>query len=390
MAQARAVVSGVGQSAVGRRLGRTGLDLTNDAILAALDDAGLDRSEIDGLACWPGFMSSAPGFSPVSITDIKESLRLKLNWYTAGSEGSQMGAIINACMAVLSGQARHVLCFRTVTESTSMAKGVRSSVMTGSQRMNGSLSWLVPFDAPSPANWIGLTASRYMHEFGLKREQLAQIALNARRNAALNPQAVYQTPLTMEEYLSSRMISSPLCLYDCDVPVDGSTAIIISSPDAARDLKSTPIRIESICGPLHGRDSWDQMEDHTRFAAEDAGQRLWSMTDLKPKDVDVAALYDGFSFLTLLWLEGLGFCGRGEAGAFVEGGHRIALDGELPIATGGGQLSHGRLHGMGHFSEAVLQLRGGGGARQVPGDPRVAIVSNGGGPIASAALLVRD
>jgi acetyl-CoA acetyltransferase len=271
-----------------------------------------------------------------------------------------------------------------------MTQGVRSSIIGGTQRLNNSLAWLVPFDAPSAANWVGLAASRYMHDFGLKREQLAQLAINSRLNAARNPNAVYRAPLTLDEYMSSRMISSPLCLYDCDVPVDGATAVIISRPETAKDLKSRPIRVEAICGPLHGRDSWDQMADHTRFAAEDAGKRLWSMTDLRPKDVDVAALYDGFSFLTLLWLEGLGFCGRGEAGAFIEGGQRIALDGELPLSTGGGQLAAGRLHGVGHFLEAVTQLRGNGGERQVPGDPRVAVVSNGGGPIASAALLVRE
>lgn len=387
----RAIVAGVGQSEVGRRLGRPALELTLDAARAAMADAGLQREDIDGLACWPGFTRTPEGFSAVSLTDVKESLRLRLNWYSAGAEASQMSAIINACMAVISGQARHVLCFRTMTESTAMAKGVRSSLVGGAgQRLTGSLSWLVPFDAPSAANWIALSASRYVRDFGLTREQLAQIALNARRNAGLNPQAVYRTPLTMDDYLSARMISTPLCLYDCDVPIDGATAVIVSQRETGKDLRGAPILIEAICGPLYGRDSWDQMDDHSRFAAEDAGQRLWSLTDLRPKDVDVAALYDGFSFLSLLWLEGLGFCGRGEAGAFIDGGHRIALDGELPLATGGGQLSAGRLHGMGHFIEAVLQLRGLGGERQVPGDPRVAVVSNGGGPIASAALLVRE
>ncbi len=387
----RALVSGIGQSDVGRRLGRSGISLTLQAVSAALADAGLDRSDIDGLACWPGFTPALPGFSPVSLTEVKESLQLRLNWYTAGGEASQMSAIINACMAVLSGQARHVLCFRTMTESSAMAQGVRSSnVGAGTQRVQGSLGWLVPFDAPSASNWVALTASRYVHEFGLRREQLAQIALTARHNAGLNPLAVYRTPITMDDYLGARMISTPLCLFDCDVPIDGATAIIISAPETRGDLAGQPVTIESICGPLYGRDTWDQMADGTRFAAEDAGQRLWSQTDLRPKDVDVAALYDGFSFLSLLWLEGLGFCRRGEAGAFVEGGQRIALDGELPLATGGGQLSAGRLHGLGHFCEAVLQLRGQGGARQVPGAPRVAVVSNGGGPIASAALLVRS
>lgn len=384
------IISGIGQSAVGRRLGRSPVDLTIEAILAALDDAGLDRKDIDGLATWPGYRPENPGFSGASITDVKETLRLKLNWYTGADQASQMSAIINACMAVASGQARHVVCFRTVAESSAASRGQRSSLTgMGAERISGFGVWQAPFGAFSAANWVAMVASRYFHEFGTTREQLGQVAINARRNAALNPKAIYTESLSLEQYLDSRMISSPLCLFDCDVPVDGCAVTIISHRDAARDLKSRPIGIESICGPLYGRDSWDQQEDLTRFAAEDAGQRLWSRTDLKPSDVDIGALYDGFSFLTLLWLEGLGFCGRGEAGDFVEDGRRIALDGELPLATGGGQLSAGRLHGMGHFHEAVIQLRGLGGNRQVPGSPEVAAVTMGGGPIASAALLVR-
>lgn len=386
----RAVISGVGQSATGRRLGRSGLDLTLEAILIALKDAGLDRQDIDGIAGWPGYKVEPQGYSPVSITDIKESLRLELNWYSAGSEASQMGALINACMAVAAGQARHVLCFRTVTESSASSQGTRSSLVgAGSQRISGFGTWQSPFGAFSATNWVGLAASRYFHEFGATREQLGQIAVNARRNAALNPAAVYRDPLSLAQYLDSRMISTPLCLYDCDIPVDGAVAIIVSHKDAARDFNAAPIGIEAICGPLYGRDSWDQQSDMTRFAAEDAGKRLWSRTDLKPADVDMAQLYDGFSFLSLLWLEGLGFCKRGEGAAFIEGGARIALDGQLPLATGGGQLSAGRLHGLGHVLEAVVQLRGLGGLRQVPNMPQVAAVTMGGGPIASAALLVK-
>jgi acetyl-CoA acetyltransferase len=229
-----------------------------------------------------------------------------------------------------------------------------------------------------------------MQEFGLTREQLAQIALNARCNAQLNPRAIYTEPLTLDDYMNARMISSPLCLFDCDVPIDGATALIISHRDTAADLNCIPIRIEAITSPLCGRDSWDQQIDLTRFNAMPAGQKLWARTDLTPADVDVAELYDGFSFLTLLWLEALGFCGRGEAGAFIEGGQRIARDGELPLNTHGGQLSAGRAHGFGFFYEAVLQLRGQAGAHQLPNLPRVAAVTNGGGNIAGAALLVRD
>lgn len=385
----QAVISGIGQSAVGRRMGRSGLDLTLDAVLAAIDDAGIDRKEIDGISSWPGLTSDMPGFSPVSIGQLKDSLGLKLNWYNAGLEATQMSGVLNACMAVASGQARHVLCFRTVTESSS--KVPRSSREgLGAERISGFSEYLAPFLAPSAANWIGMIASRYFHEFGATREQLAQIALNSRRNAGLNPNAIYREPLTLDDYMNSRMISTPLCLYDCDVPIDGSIALIVSHKDAVGDLKSQPIRVEAMSGAMHTRDSWDQLDDLTRYAAEGVGKQLWSRTDLKPSDVDMAQLYDGFSFLSLLWLEGLGFCGRGEAAEFVADGRRIALDGELPLATGGGQLSGGRLHGMIHIVEAVTQLRGQAGLRQVPGDPRVAIASNGGGPLAGAMLLVKD
>lgn len=384
------VISGIGQSAVGRRLARGALDLTLDAIFAALDDAGLRVEDIDGMSSWPGAAPQHHGLAPVSIGEVKEALRLPLNWFCAGPESSQMSPLIEACMAVATGQARHVVCFRTVVEASAMASGTRSSsVGQGPTRIADRWQWQAPFNAVSASIWTAMVAQRYFHEFGATREQLAQVALNARRNAAKNPLAIYREPLSMEQYLSARIISTPLCLYDCDTPVDGSTVLIVSHRDCARDFRSAAIHVESVCGPLHGRDSWDQMEDLTRFAAEDAGRRLWSRTTLKPADVDIAQLYDGFSILTLLWLEGLGFCKRGEAASFVEGGTRIALDGELPLATGGGQLSAGRLHGLGHLHEAVLQLRGQAGERQVPNGPEVAVVSNGGGPIASAALLTR-
>jgi acetyl-CoA acetyltransferase len=385
------VISGVGQSQVGRRLARTGLQLSIDAVKAALDDAGLRPSDIDGLTSWPGEMElRAPGLSPTSISQLRAAFGFELRYYNAGFEATQMAGLINACLAVASGQARHVLCFRTVTEASAMAAGTRSSLVGArSQGGSGPFQWQAPFQAFSASNWTALVASRYFHEFGVRREQLAQIALNARRNAALNPQAIYREPLTLDAYLSARMISTPLCLFDCDVPVDGATAVIVSHVETMPDLKSRPIRIEAIAGPLKGRDSWDQQPDLTRFAAEQAGEELWRRTDLKPSDVDFAELYDGFSFLTLLWLEGLGFCKRGEAAAFVEGGQRIAPTGTLPLATHGGQLSAGRTHGLGHVHEAVLQLRGEAGERQLAGSPEVAAVSNGGGNLASAALLVR-
>ena len=213
-------------------------------------------------------------------------------------------------------------------------------------------------------------AQRHFHEYGTTREQLAQIALNARKNAAGNPAAIYREPMTMEDYTAARMISTPFCLYDCDVPCDGATAVIVSRLDAARDLRRPPLRVEAVGSALRGRPSWDQFDDLTTMALRDASKMLWERTELRPADVDVAELYDGFSFITLAWLEALGFCAQGEGGPFIEGGKRIALDGEIPTNTGGGQLSGGRLHGYGLLHEACLQLWGDGGERQVPNDPR--------------------
>jgi acetyl-CoA acetyltransferase len=255
--------------------------------------------------------------------------------------------------------------------------------------MGGFLQWSLPFGAPSAANWIAMHARRYMHEYGLTREQLAWIPINARRNAARNPKAIYTEPMSLDDYLSVRMISDPLCLYDCDVPADGSTVVIVSRADAVGGLRRSPISVESVGTAIHGRPSWDQWDDMTTMALRDAGAMLWQHTDLTPADVDVAELYDGFSFITLAWLEALGFAPKGEGGAFVEGGERIALDGELPLNTQGGQLSGGRLHGYGMLHEACLQLWGDAGERQVAGDPEVAVAAAGGGPLAGCLLLTR-
>jgi acetyl-CoA acetyltransferase len=196
----------------------------------------------------------------------------------------------------------------------------------------------------------------------------------------------------MDDYLAARMISSPLCLFDCDTAADASTAIIVSATDQAVTSGSgrTPIKIESVGTALHGRDSWDQFEDLSAVAAmNSAAAMMWSRTDLTPSDVDVAQLYDGFSFFTLAWLEALGFCDKGQSGAFVEGGGRIALDGELPLNTDGGQLAAGKRHGFGFLYEACQQLWGTCGERQVAGDPSVAVVAVGGGPQSTCLLLSR-
>jgi acetyl-CoA acetyltransferase len=188
----------------------------------------------------------------------------------------------------------------------------------------------------------------------------------------------------MDDYLSSRMIAEPLCIYDCDAHCDGSTAFVLSHADYAPDAPRPPIRIEAFgTAPSPRADHAQQPEV---LPGRRAAEMLWRRTDLRPVDVDVAGLYDGFSILTMLWLEALGFCGTGESGAFVEGGARIALDGELPLNPNGGQLSGGRLHGFGFVHEMCLQLRGDAEARQVP-DARVAAVAVGALPYVGCALL---
>jgi acetyl-CoA acetyltransferase len=391
------VISGIGQSDVGRRLGRSGLDLTLDACLAAIEDAGLSRKDIDGIATYPGAMDTPAGFSGAGVVDVQDALRLELDWHNGALESpGQLGSVITACAAVACGYANHVLCFRTVYEGSAQGKGGRASVTMGGGRSSsgfrasGFLQWSLPYGAPSAVNWIAMYARRHFYEYGTTREQLAQIALNGRKNAALNPKAIYTEPMTMDDYLGVRMISSPLCLYDCDVPADGGTAVIVSRSDSAPVLRKPPIAVESIGSAIRGRPSWEQWEDLTTMALRDAGAMLWRRTDLTPADVQVVELYDGFSFIAMAWLEALAFCGKGESGPFVEGGTRIARDGELPLNTHGGQLSSGRLHGYGFLHEACVQLWGEGGPRQVPGDPQVAVAAAGGGPTCGCLLLTRS
>ncbi len=385
----RAILSGVGQSQIGRRLLRTDLDLTCEAALAAIADAGLTTRDIDGLACYPGPMgTAAPGFAGPGTPDVQDALGLQLGWHGSGGEGpAQLAPVMLAALAVAAGLCRHALVYRTVTEATAAASTGRLGIGAGSRSVSGFAQWVIPFGAMSAANWLALHAVRHMHEYGTRREHLGEIALTARAHAALNPAAVYREPLTMDDYLGARMVTWPFGLYDCDVPVDGSTAVVVSAADAARDLPHPAVHINAVGSAIRGRPVWDQWEDLTTMAARDAAAQLWARTDLKPADVDTIQLYDGFSWLTLAWIEALGFCQRGEGGPFVEGG-RVRLGGALPLNTWGGQLSGGRLHGFGFLAEAIRQLRGQCGARQVK-ECEVAVVAAGGGPIAGCLLLTR-
>jgi len=387
-AERRAVIAGVGQSAIGRRLDRSGLQLTLDAILAAVADAGLDLDDVDGLATFPGGgAANLPGYANGDIYEVQDALRLRTTWRQGQVEGMSL-PFYGPAMAVATGQARHVVVYRTVKEgSASRAAGGRPAYGSTKPVAEGPLAWLLPVGMLSPVVQVAPYATRYMHDFGVTREQLAWIPVVQRAHAGRNRDAVYRDPLTVEDYLAARMISTPMCLYDCDVPVDGATAIVVSAAATASDLRA-PVRIEAMAGVIDGRPSWDQWEDMDRVGHATAAA-MWSRTDLRAGDVDVAQLYDGFTIEVVWWLEALGFCGTGEAGEFVAGGSRIGLEGEVPLNTWGGQLSGGRLHAaFGHTAEAVRQLRGEAGARQVAG-AEVAVVTNVGGYEAGAALLTR-
>ena len=379
----RAVLSGVGRSAIGRRLMVDPLSLTVDACLAAVEDAGLALEDIDGLSTYPG--SIGMGMSEGGVSSVEEALRLRPTWINGGGElPGQAGALIAAMLAVAGGLCRHVLCFRTVWESTFAALRLGSR---GPSRASGMHEWRAPFGAMSAANWIAMNANQYMHRYGATREMLGVIAVNGRENAARNPAAIYRDPMTMDDYLSARPITTPFGLYDCDVPCDGAVAVVVSDASVAGDLLKPAVRVEAVGTQIIERVSWDQGTLTHEPQVIGQAAHMWTRTGLRPDDVDVALVYDGFTFNAISWLEGLGFCDFGEAQDWLDGGKTIALDGDLPVNPHGGQLSEGRTHGFGFIYEAVLQLRHEAGDRQIR-DAETAVVTSGGG-VPSGVMLLR-
>lgn len=392
----RVALTGIGMSEIGRRLMRPPLSLTVDAVKAAVADAGLTLADIDGLSTYPGGVSTG-GFGEGGITALEDALGIRPAWYNGGAETfGPAGSVVAAMLAVAAGLARHVVCFRTVWQATFAARQ-RARLPEGANPYGMAANapprapgYRGPYGAGSAANDLALRASHHFARYGTRRETLGWIALNQRANAALNPLAIYREPLTMDDYLSARLVSTPFGLYDCDVPADASIAVVVSAVEAARDLPHPPVLVEAVGTQMTERVDWDQSTITHEPHVLGPSAHLWSRTSLRPDDVDVALLYDGFSFNCLSWLEGLGFCGIGEAKDFLDGGKNIAREGGVvALNPHGGQLSAGRTHGMGFVHEAVAQLRREAGARQVP-DARVAVVSSGGLTPAGAILLRRD
>jgi len=389
-----AIVSGIGISRIGRRTGIAGPELTLEAVRAAIADAGLAADDIDGIATL--------GDTPPGVVNAE----LQIEAADCGSgfgTGGLLSPVMSACRAVAERRARHVVVYRTVQ----MLGGTVPVQPQGDEAPTPPLARMfeAPEGAPRPAigpmddvndliaahaysaaNWLALNCRRHMELYGTTKEQLGWVALNARRNAARNPLAVYREPMTMADYLGARPVSTPFGLLDCDVPIDGSVAVVVSNAEYARDCPHRAVSVEAV-GGSDGAGGWFHRDDYPKMAMSDAAAQMWSRTELTPADLEVAQLYDGFTFLTIAWLEALGICGDGEAGPFVDGGVRIARDGALPLNTYGGQLSAGRMHGYWALHEGCLQLRGEAGERQVAQRPEVGVVSVGGGPVAGCMLL---
>nr|WP_232622125.1 OB-fold domain-containing protein [Rhodococcus rhodochrous] len=382
----KVAITGIGMSDIGRRLMVDPVSLTVQACERAVADAGLTMDDIDGLSTYPG-AGPIIGFGEGGVAAVESALGLHPTWFNGGIETpGPSGSVIAAMLAVASGLARHVLCYRTLWES-SYNELVKAGQITPPGGRTP--SWMVPFGGVSAAHTLAQNAQRHFHRYGTTRETLGWIALNQRANAAVNPGAIYRDPLTMDDYLSARPVTTPFGLYDCDVPCDGAVAVIVSAVDTVKDLPGPAIRVEAVGTQVVERIEWDQSTLTHEPQVLGPAAHLWTRTSLRPDDVDVAQLYDGFTFNALSWIEALGFCGIGEAKDFLDGGKNIARDGILPLNTHGGQLSHGRTHGMGLVHEAVTQLRGTAGDRQVR-DARVAVVSSGGLTPGSAMLLRSD
>lgn len=381
----KVVVAGVGASEVSRDSGKSEGRLTLEAAMLAIADAGMTPNDIDGIVAFPDRVSTP--FEGPHITYVQRALGLEVTnfWQALGFGAAQLSAIACATYAIASGAADAVLCYRGHLRQERRYYSAGAAI---DGRAVGDQAFRDPYGVPAGAPRYALWAQRYMHKYGLDEQDLGAVVLVCRDHAQRNPRAVWHgSPLSMEDYLASPFVATPLRLLDCDYPVDGANALVLTSADRVADLPSPPVYINALGHATGPQADWDTWPDLSTMASAYASRQLWSRTELTPQDVSVAEVYDGFSFLALCWLEDLGFCEPGAAGAFVRSGE-TRLGGRLPICTDGGQLGMGRLHGFGKIVEAVLQLRGQCEERQVP-DARVAVASSGGGIVASAVLLTR-
>jgi acetyl-CoA acetyltransferase len=377
-------VAGVGYSPISRTGEHDVRLLTLIACRAALDDAGLAPSDIDAII---EYQFGGRGDSPLAVGAQRVLGIDNLNVFNdiMGSGPSGLAGALDAVMAVASGACETALVYRCITRSA----GHSGALQTVPIPAVGPMQFSVPYGLGGGIiQSMGMRKQRRIFELGGSNEDYGQVAINARAWGAMNERAVLREPISMEDYLSSRPIADPLVLLDCDYPVHGACAAIVTTAERAADLAQPVVLVDAIAYGTGSNPDWIYADDFLFGGTRECAKRLWSTASVGVGDVDVAELYDGFTHITISWIEALGLCGIGEFGDWVEGGRRIGPSGSLPVNTHGGQLSEGRMHGLGFMTEAVLQLRGQCGNRQVEG-ARVSVVANAHGPQCGAMVLLR-
>jgi acetyl-CoA acetyltransferase len=360
----KVAVAGIGFSALTRHSDEPLGKLAFDAADAALADSGLSRDQVDGIATYNMGAITRDGYDGVSADYFLKhySMSPDFRWYAQLDQGMIASAVLEAVNAIIAGAASYVIVWRAMHRPQD-----RSYTQVTANVASGDSQFTLPYGQAAIYQWHAMAYQRYLHLAGASREAMATLAVTQRRYANLNPRAYFRdTPLTSEDYLNSRSISEPLCLFDCDLPIEGCAAFLLTSAERARDLQQPPAYIAACAqNTARGRPALISyiLDDYMACGATLAGQ-LWRDSGLGPRDMRAAMLYDGFSPSTYYWLEAAGFCPQYQAHAFIQDG-RIDLDGELPLNTFGGSLSEGRLHGMGHLAEAALQVTGRAGPRQV-------------------------
>ena len=372
--RAGAAIVGVAESDLGEvGPGFTPLDLIGQATSRALDDAGLKKEDVDGLF-------SASAYYHMPTLSVGEYLGIRPRYSDATNMGgsSFVSHLFHAASAIDAG-----FCEVALIAYGSTQRSASGRLVSGSE----ALPYEAPYKPRYPVSAYALAASRHMHEYGTTREQLAEVAVAAREWAKLNPKAFMRDDLSVEDVIDSRMVSSPLSILDCCLVTDGGGAALVASAERARDLAKAPAYLLG-AGEAHWHRNISQMPDLTTSAAAESGPRAYEMARLGPEDMDVVMLYDAFTINTVLFLEDLGFCEKGEGGPFVSGG-RISPGGELAVNTNGGGLSynHPGMYGLLLLVEAVRQLRGECGERQVA-DTNVALVHGNGGVLSSQVTAI--
>lgn len=362
-------IAGIGRSAFGRFLPDSQLKLGAKALKAALDDAGLSRHDIDGMAIHLGWPLG------VDYDRAAEAYGLDLRWVTqTWLHGRFVTSMIQqAAMAVACGLANVVACFTAISFTRERAILGGPGDAEGTREEGGTHGESPPYGLTAPAGGAAIGMQRYMHAYGATSEQLAAVPIAFRKHALKNPNAVMKQPLTLELHQASRMVVDPLRLYDCSLITDGATVVLITSTGRARDLKQPPVLIAGMQGMRAGREEFIfaprglgiNQQRSMRWTPDERDLLAYRMAGIERKDIAALYTYDAFSPLVLFTLERFGFCGPGEAAAWVQGG-RIELGGELPMNTSGGLLSEAHVGGWNSVLEMVHQLRGTAGERQLP------------------------